>query len=58
MRARSPTWKRMAVIRSAVEKRPSDAVKLRRSGGSRFAVRRWKMMPELSPRSRIEPSKT
>jgi hypothetical protein len=48
----------MVVTRSAVERRPSDAVKLKGNGGSRFAVRRWKMMPELSPRSRIEPSKT
>jgi hypothetical protein len=48
----------MVAIRSADERRPSDAVTLRRNGGSRFAVRKWRMTPELSPRNRIEPSRT
>jgi hypothetical protein len=49
---------RLAVTRSAEGKRPSDAVMLRRDGGNSFAVKRWKARLELSPRSRIEPSRS
>jgi hypothetical protein len=49
---------KMAATRSAEGKRPSDVLKLKRSGGNRFAVRKWKTGRELSPRNRIEPSRS